>query len=57
LKIKLVSDAVTVPVDPVSRVLMTLADAFETKSKPPARTTAGAKANRKLRNTISTSEY
>jgi hypothetical protein len=33
LKITLFRDAVTVPVDPVSRVLMTLAEAFETKSK------------------------
>jgi hypothetical protein len=36
LKITLVSDAVAVPVEPVSKVLMTLADASETKSKPPA---------------------
>jgi hypothetical protein len=35
LKIKLVSDAVTVPVDPVSSVLMTVAEAFGTKSKLP----------------------
>jgi hypothetical protein len=33
LKMTLFSDAVTVPVDPVSKVLMTVAEAFETKSK------------------------
>jgi len=38
LKIRLGSDTVTVPVDPVSKVLMTLAEAFETNSKPPTRT-------------------
>jgi len=35
LKIKLVSDAVTVPVDPVSKVFITVADASDTQSKPP----------------------
>ncbi len=33
LKIRLFSDSVAVPLDPVSRVLMTLAEAFETKSR------------------------
>jgi hypothetical protein len=35
LKTKLSSDAVTVPVEPVSKVLMTLAEASETESKQP----------------------
>jgi len=52
LKIILGSDIVIVPVDPVSKVLTTLAEASETKSKPPARTAAGAKANHKVRNVI-----
>jgi len=52
LKIRLFSDTVTVPVDPVSKVFMTLADAFETKSKPPDRTATGAKASRKFRKVI-----
>jgi len=52
LKISLVSDIVSVPVDPVSRVLMTLAEAFETKSKPPARTVARPQTNGNLRNAI-----
>jgi hypothetical protein len=34
LKMTPFSDAVTVPVDPVSRVLMTVAEALEVKSKP-----------------------
>jgi len=55
LKIRLFSDTVTVPVDPVSNVLMTLAEAFDTKSKPPDRTATGAKASRKLRKVIVTS--
>jgi Amidohydrolase len=33
LKIRLFSDSVAVPLEPVSRVLMTLAEAFETKSR------------------------
>jgi len=40
---RLFSDTVTFPVEPVSNVLMTLAEAFETKSKPPARTATGAR--------------
>jgi len=55
LKIRLFSDTVTVPVDPVSKVLMTLAEAFDTKSKPPDRTATGAKASRKFRKVIVTS--
>ena len=43
LKTTLAIVTVTVPVDPVSKVFMTLAEAFETKSKPPARTATGAK--------------
>jgi hypothetical protein len=43
LKITLLSDTVTFPVDPVSIVPMILAEAFETKSKPPVRTTTGAR--------------
>src|SRR5579864_2833797 len=42
------SDSVTVPEDPVSKVCVTLAEAFETKSKPPART--ATKANPHFRN-------
>jgi hypothetical protein len=52
LKIRLCSDTVTVPVDPVSKVLMTLAEAFELKSKPPDRTATGAKASRNLRSDV-----
>jgi hypothetical protein len=48
LNITLFSDTVTFPVDPVSKVFMTLAEAFETKSKPPDRTATGAKASRKF---------
>jgi hypothetical protein len=33
-------------------VFVTLAEAAETKNKPPARTATGAKANRKFRNVI-----
>jgi hypothetical protein len=43
LKITLLSDTVTFPVEPVSTVPMMLAEAFETKSKPPVRTATGAK--------------
>jgi hypothetical protein len=52
LKIMLLSDIVAVPVDPESRVLMTLAEAFETKSKPPARTAARPQTNDNLWNAI-----
>ena len=55
LKIRLFSDTVTVPVDPVSKVFITLADAFETISRPPDRTATGAKASRKFRKVIATS--
>jgi hypothetical protein len=43
LKITLLSDTVTFPVEPESKVLITLAEAFETKSKPPVSTATGAK--------------
>jgi hypothetical protein len=43
LKMTLLSDTVTFPVEPESKVLITLAEAFETKSKPPVRTATGAK--------------
>jgi hypothetical protein len=50
LKIKMLgSDIVTVPRDPVNKVLKVLAEAAGKKSKPPARTAAGAKAHRKFR--------
>jgi hypothetical protein len=52
LKMTLLSDTVMFPVEPVSKVFVTLAEAAETKSKPPARTATGAKANRKFRNVI-----
>jgi hypothetical protein len=51
----LFSDTVTFPEDPESKVLMTLAEAFDTKSKPPDRTATGAKASRKFRKVIVTS--
>jgi len=53
LNITEVSDTVTVPADPVFKVLITLAEAFETKSKPPVRTATGA--SRKFRKVIVTS--
>jgi hypothetical protein len=49
----LLSDTVTVPVDPVSKVPLTVAEAFETRSKLPAKTTTGAKANRNFPYVIS----
>src|SRR5579864_3049273 len=55
LKIRLFSDTVTFPVEPESKVFMTLAEAFETMSKPLDRTATGAKANRKSRKVIVTS--
>jgi len=48
LKITLLSDTVTFPVEPESKVLITLAEAFETKSKPAVRTATGAKYSRKF---------
>jgi hypothetical protein len=50
-----VSDTVTVPADPVFKVPMMLAEAVETKSKPPARTATGAKTSRKFPKVIVTS--
>lgn len=52
LKIKLLTENVAVPVDPESKVLITLAEASETKTKPPARTRTGTKANHRFRNLI-----
>jgi hypothetical protein len=52
LKMTLLSDTVTLPVEPESNVLITLAEAFETKSKPPVRTATGAKYSRKFRKVI-----
>jgi len=55
LKIRLFSDTVTFPVEPESKVFITLAEAFETISKPPDRTATGAIASRKFRKVIVTS--
>jgi hypothetical protein len=55
LKMKLFSDIVAVPVDPVSKVLITLAEEFEPKNRPPHRTATGAKARRKFRKVTVTS--
>ena len=52
LKMTLLSPTVTFPVEPESNVLITLAEAFETKSKPPVRTATGAKYSRKFRKVI-----
>jgi len=52
LKNRLFNDAVTVPEEPVSRVPVTVAEAFETKNKLPAKTATGAKENLQLRNVI-----
>jgi len=46
---------VTVPPDPVFKLPMMLAEAFETISKPPARTATGAKTSRKFPKVIVTS--
>jgi hypothetical protein len=43
LKMTLLSDTVTFPVEPESNVFMTLAEALDTKSRPPVKTAAGAK--------------
>lgn len=43
LKMTLLSDIVRFPVDPVSNVFVTLAEASETKSKPPTRTATAPK--------------
>jgi len=53
LKITLLSDTVTFPVEPESNVLITLAEAFETRSKPPVRTATGAKYSRRFLNLLS----
>jgi hypothetical protein len=47
LNTRLLSDTVTVPVDPVRTVPTTLAEAFDAKSKPQAKSVAGANALRK----------
>src|ERR1700676_263979 len=52
LKITLLSDTVTFPVEPESNVLITLAEAFETNSKPPVRTATGDTYSRKFRKVI-----
>jgi len=45
LKTALFNDTVTVPDDPVSKVPITLAEALEANSKPPAAIATGAKDN------------
>ena len=55
LKMRLLSDTVTVPVDPVGKLLITLAEAFEPKNKPPDRTATETKASRRFRKVAVTS--